>query len=204
MGTPVTSKPLLMIEVGYKFNFIYCFFAFRCVFYVYPHIITVHLCQFIAIYFAFLSHHITYVCCFQLSFLAYASFRHFLTHLQCICANIRSRPTQPLGTCEAPSLPSNTQLSSTLYMSSYPCLDSPSQIAALMALKQHTYWDPDSTHCLLAYMQLKRADRGFNRVEELVQNNDQRVTPVFLLEKERSETAKDMSTKCMSPTLFPS
>jgi hypothetical protein len=135
MDTQATSKALLTTEVGYKFNFISLFIAFflafRCVFYVYPRMITVHLFQFLPSYpvISYTSAVSNYLFSLMLPLRP-------LTHLQCICANIRSCPTQPLNTCEAPSPPPNTQLSSASYTSSYPHLDSPSQNVAPAALKQ--------------------------------------------------------------------
>ena len=71
MGTQVTSKALLMIEVSYKFIFIYLspFFSL-CL--LYPPLIIVHLIHYEILCFVNLSHRITYLHRLQSSFLAYA------------------------------------------------------------------------------------------------------------------------------------
>ena len=99
--------------------------------------------------------------------------RPFLTQWQCTYINIYF-PTQQLDTCKAPSSPPNTKLSSISYTSATPQFHSSSQNASPTVLKQRTYLDLHSAHCLPAYMQLKTADGELGKMEGPVWNNDQR------------------------------
>lgn len=78
---------------------------------------------------------------------------------------------------------------------------SPSQNAALTALKQCLHLDPDSSLCLPAHRLLKSLDKGFSKAELLSSKGDHRGLLDFLLGKDRTGTNKDAFLKVYEDAL---